>query len=250
MRLYNDIVKFLDSIEDDFHYKKWGSFILKILLSCLVIVCMAWTIAQLILIIYYNIDYIIIVVGGLACFIAFIRSLMPKRKTEPKRENVPVQNNMKQVQFDPVILENNYESIKEGIFLCLLELPDDIKIKKPDFHNQIDAPVHYDIVVNTPIYHFYIMKNGESDIGKIQEFLQKIIERKLNNHEFSNISNSTFIYNGQIYPALMIDKVLNVGQHIRVDISVVNPYYCQYRQQRMMNNLMDTSSANISDYEF
>ena len=61
---------------------------------------------------------------------------------------------------------------------------------------------------------------------------------------------AVFFYNGQAYPAIMVDKVLDCGNMLQIDIAIASEYYCKYREQRIYNSMNSTSIGNMQDYDF
>lgn len=244
-----DLNKIAQKICEDIENKKWLSaiakFIALVLVAACVILCLLW----LCVLAYQYVDYIIIVVGGTACIIAFFRSLITKKPD--KQDITPVQAQQSFIQYDPITLENTYKLVRAGMCYVVGELADIIAVRKPASHSQMDAPTHYDIVSNVPIYHLLVAKTGGMiDTYTITGILQNAIEQKLNNNEFNGISQAVFFYNGQVYPAIMVDKVLDCGNMLQIDIAIASEYYCKYREQRIYNSMNSTSIGNMQDYDF
>lgn len=243
----------LDSIKEDFKNKRIFQGILKSILITIALICTGISLGWVILLIYNNISYIIIVIGGICCLIAFFRSLMPakypQQETMVQQQIQPANNNF--MQYDPITLANTYQLIRSNLCIVLGEICDLIKVRKPASYSQLDAPTNYDIVANVPIYHYLVPKQGaEIDIYTAMGILQNAIEQKLNNNELPGISQAVFFYKGQAFPALMVNNLIDCGGFIQIDMAVASEYYCRYREQRLYNNMNQTNGINPSDYDF
>ena len=251
MRLKEDFLKIINNIDRDLTHKKWVRGIFKCLLVAVVLLCMILCLLGLVVLIYQNVEYIIIVVGGVGCMIAFVRSALPERPLKQKEEVQSQPEENVTMQYDTIMLESTYKRVREGFFNIILEIADVIGVRKPTSHSQMDAPTHYDIVANVPIYHLLVTKtDGEKDAYTIMGILQNVLEQKLNNNEFYGISQTVFFYNGQAYPSIMVDNVRVFGNMLQIDVVIVNRHYCKYREQRMYNRMNSNLFDNTRDDEF
>lgn len=251
MRLKEDFWKIINNIDRDLTHKKWVRGIFKCLLVAVVLLCMILCLLGLVVLIYQNVEYIIIVVGGVGCMIAFVRSALPERPLKQKEEVQSQPEENVTMQYDTIMLESTYKRVREGFFNIILEIADIIGVRKPASHSQMDAPTHYDIIANVPIYHLLIAKtDAEKDAYTIMGILQNVLEQKLNNNEFYGISQNVHFHNGQAYPSIMVDNVRDLGNMLQIDIAIVSGNYCRYREQRMYNRMNSNLFDNTRDDEF
>lgn len=196
---------------------------------------------------YRYIEYIAIGIGGVLAIIWGIYFILSKFKDLfNKKDNTPPQpNTPTTVHYDPVTLENTYKLLRAGLCTVVGEIGELINVRKPASYTQLDAPTNYTIVANAPIYHLLLNKIGtECDTYEVHGILQTVIEQKLNNFAFPGISQSTFFYNSQAYPLIMIDDVKDLGQFIQVDMALANEYYCRYREQKLFKSV-NASPINV-----
>lgn len=250
MKVIKDIIKIIYSIDSDINQKKWGRGIAKCLLLVIVGVCTVLCVLWFIALLYNHIDYVIIVVGGIGSIILIIRSALPERPKQ-REEVVRIQKSENTMEYDTITLESTYKRIREGMFHIIIEIADLIGVKKPASFSQMDAPTHYDIISNVPVYHLLVAKTGsENDVYTVMGLLQNVLEQKLNNNEFNGISQTVFFYNGQAYPSIMIDNVRNLGNMLQIDVVIVSGHYCRYRERRIHEQLNKNLFDNPRDDDF
>lgn len=253
MKLLKAIKKHFDSIANNLDEGRWLLAIIKYIVT---IASIGGAIIGAILlcqIVYENISYIILVVVGFLCLVALFRYCFPTKAEQ--QETTPQQviaspNNI--IMQDPIQLNNTYQKIRSCLCIVIGDIYEIINVRKPASYSQLDAPTHFDVVANTPIYHFLLSKNGETeDAYTIMGIIQNTIEQKLDNRELPGITQTSFFYNGVHYPILMVDNVYeHIGNYIQVDIAVASAYYCKYREQRIYNNMSQTSIVDPSDFDF
>lgn len=222
---------------------------LKILAVIIAMVCTVFALSWLLYLFIINFETIIITAGLICCIIGGIIAILPKKKSaQESKDNTASDNSLK---YDPITLENTYKLIRNSLCFILGETYDIIKVRKPASYSQLDSPTHYSIVGNVPIYHYLVSKQGgEVDVYTAMGILQNSFEQKLNNNELPGLSQSVFFYNGQAYPALMVDAVRDLGSFIQVNIAVASEYYCKYRQQRLYKNTISSNDSNFFDNDF
>ena len=250
MKIVNDIWKIFDNIDKDISRKKWLRVVAKCSALIGIGVCICLCILWLIAFLFNHIDYIIIVVGGIGSIILIIRSALPERPKQ-REEAVRIQKSESTIEYDTITLESTYKRIREGMFHIIIEIADLIGVKKPASFSQMDAPTHYDIITNVPVYHLLVAKTGsENDVYTVMGLLQNVLEQKLNNNEFNGITQTVFFYNGQAYPSIMIDNVRNLGNMLQIDVVIVSGHYCRYRERRIHEQLNKNLFDNPRDDDF
>ena len=253
MRLLGNIDKLSDSLKTDFENKKWGKLIVKILLILFVLICMGTAVAAFCWFILEHLDYIILAVGAVACIIVLFQSILPPRHNQPSQPQAEESSEIEDsiLAFDTFALETTYAMLRKNLCVVVGEVSDIIKLRKPATLSQMDAPTHYDIVSQIPIYHFLFRKSEDNiSTDEIFGILQTAIEQKLNNHELDGISQKHFYHKGMSYPIMMIDSVRELGSYVQIDIAIVNERYCYYREQRIYNQLEQNNSNNPYDKDF
>ena len=222
---------------------------IKILIAIMVTISIIVAVLWLLYLTMINLDAIIITIGIICFIVGGILSILPKRKSEPESKDSTYPDNF--LMYDPITLENTYKLIGNNLCMVLGEICDIIKVKKPYNQSQIDAPTHYTTVANVPIYHYLVSKQGgEVDTYMVMGILQNSFEQKLNNYELPGLSQSVFFYNGQAYPALMIDAVQDFGNFIQINMAVASEYYCQYREHRLYQNTISSNNSKPHDKDF
>lgn len=53
-------------------------------------------------------------------------------------------------------------------------------------------------------------------------------------------------YNGQSYPALMIDNVRDLGSYVQIDVAIASEYYYKYRESRIYNHMSSSNPGRPS----
>lgn len=244
MYLIAIIKKIQKSLSDNYENRQWTKFILKVVGLLLMLACMVTAIAMLVWLIIENLQAITVTVGVICFLIWLVLGILPKRHQEPE-------NPSNYLQYDPITLENTYKLIRSGICTIIGEVGEIVKVRKPASYSQMDAPTHYDIVAGVPIYHLLVPKLGEAvDTYVALGILQNAIEQKLNGHALPGINQAVFFYNGQAYPALMVDMVHDLGNFIQIDVAVASESYCRYREQRLYNSINPSSGQNPQDRDF
>lgn len=243
--MLNLIKKVYDSLDNDCNNKHWWRFIFKLLSIILVAASMGLLLFSIAIVIINNIENIVITIGAIGCFFAIIFG-----KFSQKRVDSPQQDNT-MMEYDPITLENTYKIVRKCLCNVLCEVSDIIKVRKPASLSQMDAPIHYDVVAKAPIYHFLATKlTNDVDLFNLEGILQNTIEQKLNNHELDGMPQMSYFYNGQAYPALMVDNVRELGNYIQIDIAIASEHYCKYRERRIYNNMSQSDSDRPTDREF
>lgn len=244
MKLIVIFKKILKSLSDNYENGQWGKLIFKVSGLLVVMTCMSTAVVMLVWLIIDNLQMITVTVGVICFLIWLVLGILPKRRQEPEKTG-------NYLQYDPITLENTYKLIRSGICTIIGEVDEIIKVRKPASYSQMDAPTHYDIVAGVPIYHLLVPKQGEAvDTYVALGILQNAIEQKLNSHALPGINQAVFFYNGQAYPALMVDMVHDLGNFIQIDIAVASENYCKYREQRLYNSINPSSGQNPQDRDF
>lgn len=111
--LLKELLKFFNSLEEDWKKRKWLKFITKFLLCIAIGSSMMFCLFCLIIKIFQNLQNIMLFVGMIAYGIALIRSMIPKK--EKGQEQVAQEPNTI-LQYDPITLENTYKLVRAGLW--------------------------------------------------------------------------------------------------------------------------------------
>lgn len=243
--MLNLFKKIYTSLDNDCKNGRWWRFGFKILGLILVCLCIAFLIFSITVVIINNIENIVITIGAIGCCFAIICNIFSEKKAETAPPDTSI------MEYDPITLENTYKMIRKNLCTVLGEITDIVKLKKPASLSQMDAPTHYDVIARAPVYHFLALKlSDEIDMFNLVGILQNTIEQKLNNHELDGIPQISYFYNGQAYPALMVDNIRDLGNYVQIDIAIASEYYCKYRNSRIYNNMNQSSAGRPIDKDF
>ncbi len=180
-----------------------------------------------------HIEKIVVTIGAIGSIAIIFLNLIPKRTAKPAPLPEPV------LEYDPITLETTYRLIRKNICSIVGDVYEIIKVRKPTTLTQMDCPTHYDVVAKAVIYHLLLIKVSEDfDAMSASGILQNAIEQRLNNNELNGITQSSYFYNGQVFPSIMVDAVQDLGRYAQIDMALASDYYCRYREQRIFENLI------------
>ena len=241
-RLYKDIEKFFNSIEEDIENKKWLKTIAKAIFAIMLLFCMIICILWLITLIYSYIDYIILAIGGICCLVAFLRSMLSPR--QPKQEEKKPEN--KEVQNDVESCEAEHKLLKANLDNVLEETSEIMKIRK----KSVSAVQHYDIREGAVVHHFSVPRMGDGvDRYDMMRILQGAVNNKLEKYEWLGVSSPKFLYNGQHESSVMVDNIIIYDTDIQIDLAIATEQYFKYRDASKRNSMPLSNVDIIYDYE-
>ena len=242
MKIINQIYDIAIQLFNDKKYIKLSLLLLGIILSA---ACTGFVLYMIISLIVTHLIEIVTTIGGIIIFFSVLINFFSKKKTEEE----PVTSVM---DYDPIVLESTYSLIRKNLAVIVSDISEIIKLKKPATVMQMDAPSHYDIVGNVPIYHYMFFKITEkADIDVILGVLQTTINQRLESNSFEGITQSRFLYNSASYPSILVDNVIDTGSFIQVDIAIASESYCRHRKQRLYNAINSGNGhTNNSDKDF
>lgn len=231
------------SLVSNYKNRQWLQLILKLIGLAVSTACMFLMIGTVVLAVFSHIDEIVVTIGAIACFFWGIAHIFTRTDTPPSIETI--------LEYDPITLESTYKLLRKNLCSIIGDIAEITKLRKPTTLSQLDTPTHFDVKAKAVIYHFIIPKQSEEvDTFSTLGILQNAIEQRLNNHEVEGITQTVFFYNGQAYPSIMVDNVLNLGNFIQIDIAIASEYYCKYREQRIYNNMNQTGIIKPMDKDF
>lgn len=242
MNIINQLYNLAIQLFNDKKYIKLSLLLLGIILSA---VCTGFVLYMIISLIVTHLIEIVTTIGGIIIFFSVLINFFSKKNTEVE----PVTSVM---DYDPIVLESTYSLIRKNLAVIISDISEIIKLKKPATVMQMDAPSHYDIVGNVPIYHYMFFKLTEkADIDVIMGVLQTTITQTLESNSFEGITQSRFLYNSASYPSILVDNVIDTGSFIQVDIAIASEAYCRHRKQRIYNAINSGNvHSNVSDKDF
>ena len=192
-----------------------------------------------------HIEKIVVTIGAIGSIAIIFLSLIPKRTAKP----APLPEAV--LEYDPITLETTYRLIRKNICSIVGDVYEIIKVRKPTTLSQMDCPTHYDVVAKAVIYHLLLTKVSEDfDAMSASGILQNAIEQRLNNNEIDGITQAAHFYNGQVFPAIMVDNIREMGNYVQVDVAIASDYYCKYRERRIYENIASGNSSSIYDRDF
>ena len=247
MKLFKMFEQYIEYCFKLYSDKKWSKLALNIMLFSAGAICASVLIANILLFGYWNFDKIVKVVGRMFLIIIMVLYMLPKKKPEPVALPETTRS------YDPLIANSTYSLLRTNMVSILAETADELHLRIPTNPSQIDAPIHFDIVNEAMIFHFLCGKQDATvslDLLDTMGVLQNTLERRLNNHELMGISQSTTLYKGMAYPAIMIDNVVDSGRYIQIDVAIVNEKYLHYRINRLYNSMDAENYTTPHDRNF
>lgn len=242
--MLNLIYKIYTSIINDYEQGRWGRLVFKAVTTLIVLICMGIVIYTTGLLIVTNIQEIVVTIGAVFCFFAVILNFFPK-----KQEPAPQESNL--MEYDTITLEATYNIIRKNLCMIIGETGEMTGLRKPASFSQMDAPNHFDIKGNVPIYHYLALKSNDSvDCYAVAGILQTALEQKLNNNEIEGIRQNYFFYRSQAYPSIMVDNVQDCGSHIQIDMAITSEQYCQFRERRTYHRISSGTGQGPADRDF
>ena len=234
-----------DSLQENYENSEWVKFILKILALLIVLICTGLVLLAVVVFIIDHIEKIVVAIGAIGSIAIIFLSLIPKRTAKP----APLPETV--LEYDPITLETTYRLIRKNICSIVGDVYEIIKVRKPTNLSQMDCPTHYDVVAKAVIYHLLLTKGPEDfDALGASGILQNAIEQRLNNNEIDGITQAAHFYNGQVFPAIMVDNIREMGNYVQVDVAIASDYYCKYRERRIYENMASGNSSSIYDRDF
>lgn len=235
-------------------YLEFSLYCLLILgLSALVIIATAYFLNF----IAYNFETISFIVGGYILLYYIWKEWRKGRKEEnelQKEKQNAILNQLKaqESESEKTLLESNYIAVRQCIYSVLMEIADKVNLAKPQTLSEMDSPSRVIFKGNVPMCQFLVLKTQEISTSAIKEIMQIRIAQRLTSTEFAGITQTTYIYDGQAFPILCIDDVLDVGSYIQVDVAWANEAYCNLVRNRKLANFENQRpmNQNIKDKDF
>lgn len=240
-----NIVNFIRQL---FNEKRYAHFAITIVIGAIavaialvIIVLGIKTIATFVM---NNFEIVLITLGALSFIIIWITD-RNKKSTELKQQEEEKIRYMAEVS-ERTFLENKYNLTRNMIYQTIKDASDILKIEKPKRVEDLDLPERNQKKNNYFINQFIVLKNGDIDPIEVKEILQIKITQKLNSFDFPGINQNIYIYEGHVYPILMIDEVHDFGRYLYLDVVWVSERYCKLVNNRLIARQMKLeNSANI-----
>lgn len=243
MKIYKDIDNLLQSISNDIDDKKWIKVILKVTASIGIGVAMALTILFLCDLIYENIDYIILVVGGICCLIALIRSMIPQKKVKEEQIVQTVVSN----PVKPISLQ--HQLVTEFMLEQFRTLSVPLHILEPTFEADIldKIPYYTDNSNNVTYFRYNLIMSGEPIEEQLfKEILNQGIVKALKN---SKLGNPMFPHNGYYFQRLAIEDAHFTGASWLVVVVLVDNDYAVVLENRAQAQNLATKKEGFTFYK-
>ena len=247
MKLWDNFSDYIEFLMELFEERRWWKLAGNILLSFVLIFSTGAFIGWILYLLSAHWQTITTTIGGICVIVIFVLGIFSKKKAAPALPEAT------QIGYDPVFLNSTYNLLRTNMVSILAETADMLHLRIPSTPNQIEAPVHHDIISNAAIFHFLCGKQEPSvktDPFEAMGIIQSVLERRLNSHDLMGITQTTTFYNGIAYPAIMIDGVQDLGRYVQIDVAITNENYLRYRTNRIYSNLNDGISSNPYDRNF
>ncbi|MFA9466967.1 MAG: hypothetical protein ACERKN_22160 [Velocimicrobium sp.] len=167
------------------------------------------------------------------CFATFFAEQNNKKKKIQKEQ-------LERIHEESVILEEEkanqtYNLLQKELFVCLGELAQILKIKKPQFLSELVAPTRTFKKGEVFFYQFCCLREVENiDTTAFIEVLQQRIDQKLMAGEVYGIGQPFYIYEGQIYSLIKVVDIENVGVNLYITLTVINEAFCKNERMRKL----------------
>ncbi|WP_160690741.1 hypothetical protein [Clostridium sp. C2-6-12] len=245
------IKKFFDMLNKLYDDGEYLQFILYIILvvmfSFVLIIPTYYAFENLFLFVEQRFDEILVIVGGYVMFYLWWKDKTKNR--EEKNMKLLKDSSLAKENNEKVLCESNYVTIRQCLFSTLLENAEILNLKKPEKLSELDSPSKIISKGNVYMCQFVLVKNGEINSDKIQEMLQLRIVQKLNTFEYAGIQQTSFIYNGNAYPILLIDEVCDNGTFVQIDITWASEKYCDLLNTRAHAKMQQLQPRNVNVYD-
>lgn len=245
MKIYKDIYNLLQSISNDIDDKKWIKVIFKVIALIGIGVAMVLTMLFLCNLIYENIDYIILVVGGICCLIALIRSMIPQKKVNEEQIVQTVVSN----PAKPISLQ--HQLVTEFMLEQFRTLSVPLHILEPTFETDIldKIPYYTDNANNVTYFRYNLIMSGEPIEGQLfNEILNQGIVKALKNSN-SKLGQPMFSHNGNYFQKLAIEEVQFTGASWLVVVVLVDNDYAVVLENRAQAQNLATKTGDFTFYK-
>ncbi len=227
------IITFLRKLFDDKKYAQLTVMVVTgVIATAIALVIIILGIKTIASFVINNIEIVMLILGALLFIIIWITD-RNKKNVELRQQEEEKIRYMAEVS-ERTFLENKYNLTRNMIYLTIKDTSEILKIEKPKRVEDLDLPERNQKKKNYFINQFIVLKNGEIDPIEVKEILQIKITQKLNSFDFPGINQNIYIYEGHIYPILMIDEVHDFGRYLYLDVVWVSERYCKLVNNRLI----------------
>ena len=232
--------------------KRYGEFSLYCLLTLLVSMLVILATAGVLSFFAYNFEAILTIVGGYGLVYVFFHEWRKSKKEEKLREEercITILNRQREenAETEKALLESNYIIVRKCFHSVIMDIADHVHLKKPTSLSELDSPSRMVSKGNVTMYQFVALKTSqEMNPAVIKDVLQTRMTQKLSSNEIAGLSQTTYIYEGQAFPLLCIDEVVDIGNYIQIDLAWASESYCRLIQDRKLAYFEGQRVSNLS----
>ena len=149
---------------------------------------------------------------------------------------------------DPVRLEYNYKIFRKQMYLIVNGIAAAFSIVPLSIASDLDAPVRWTFLGDTPIYHYLVhVVGGEVDTNLLKNTLQIKINQRLESGKIDGQEASSKIYDGMAYPRIMVHAVEQASNFVEVSVVFTTEDYVEMLRNKFVGSIDD--SLDIRDVE-
>lgn len=251
-------MKYFNNILDAFKNKQYllaiGYCLIMIISLVLVFFLTIWIMNC----IFSNLEIILTVIGMYVFAYLLIKEWLKSRREKKEEEteikrNIMQQKEVEAIELEKSLSESNYIIVRRCLFSVLSDIAGNLGLVKPTNLSELDSPARTISQSGVLIFQYLVLKGKETpDLQIIKNVIQTRFTQKLDNLEFTGITQSVYIWNGCSFPVINIDEVLDCGNYIQVNIVFASEKYCSILELRKQNKLIGQASFNqsIKDSDF
>lgn len=250
---------FWDKFEEYRDYGTIWNIILLFMISFGGLVLIVGSLAWLMLYLYNNHIELIVIVGLVIWLYAYFKSKRDKKDSEDKNKKDEQEKQFKQAQeMAHAQAQSNYPLMRNIMYQTLKTYAENIGCVRPRLLQEIEVvDAHYVLANGICFYQFKLTKAdikaqyNRWDLMEFEISLQEKIARKVKNGEFPALGTQTYLdATGQLYDAINIDIIEDIGQYFIIQAVFYSPAYADYWRGKEINLQSNSSDTTIPDAEW
>lgn len=202
---------------------------------------------QLIHVVADNLMYI----AGFA-LLAIWGTIYIKGKMQEKRDKMEEQRTRDQLERElahQAIGEDSYQTARQAMFTILSSIAQNCNLQPPEDLSSLDAPRHFVTRDGNLLFQFVALKRGEISSRTIITLIETRTRQMANAHEL-NFEPSNIIVFGQVYPALLVDSIVDCQTYVQINIAFVTESFIRSRIERERQNRLSPFASGGNDHDF
>lgn len=223
-------------------------FVLATFFILALIAAVIWAFHKLLTFIILNFHLLMLCGTIIGCFSYWLytKNKTKKEQTEKqKQEQYTIDEEREQKQ-----LESTYLLLKQILYLVLNDTSHVTKLPRITSISALESPTHH---VKSNGYHsfLFLVAKGDSTVNTsyLQDILSTRIEQGLNTNEFDGITQKVYFHNsGKSYPIICVDKILDLGSYLQVNLCLAGKNYAAFKERSM--TVENVSKAGTYDIDF